>query len=374
MLNHGIEAGTIENEKGHDPAYFAYLQHLEEVSIEPVPHQKHCSADDPMAQWLPKRNRFIKELLTLEGRGHNALKNFEMLSYALKTIWGPRSLSKLALDSPPMVISSNDEESWTWTQFKGSCGRHHKRQVCSSMPCMPTTSHLYALFLGIDANFWLQRKHVSNDKQDPDLDQGFAYFVEEKAYKAYLKEHENDVEPKSTSCHDAVNHVFLIFDEKIYIKFMVLKFHLLAHFLLNYTIHVGQTDGEAPEHGWAEVNPLASSTKEMGPGSQCDCLDAHFGDYNWCKVVGMATLPSSTIKEWTTEVEAWENSNENNTNMEEEWEKPINPYDHKVEAAVWQKLANDEAADISSGKEFALDVNVTPSVLISAGLDLKAEQ
>jgi hypothetical protein len=47
---------------------------------------------------------------------------------------------------------------------------------------------LYALFLGIDANFCLKRKNVSNDAVDPDLNKGCAYFVEEKEYKKYLAE------------------------------------------------------------------------------------------------------------------------------------------------------------------------------------------
>jgi hypothetical protein len=56
-----------------------------------------------------------------------------------------------------------------------------------------------------------------------------------------------------------------------------------------------RTDGKAPECGWAEVNPLAPSTKEMGPGSQRDTLDAHFGDYNWRKVVGMVRSESQMV-------------------------------------------------------------------------------
>ncbi|KAG6884960.1 hypothetical protein C0992_005568, partial [Termitomyces sp. T32_za158] len=327
----------------------------------------------------------------------------------------------------------------------------------------------------------VKRKHVSSDSRDPDLGQGFAYFVEEKAYKEYLKKHENFVEPKSNcSRHDAVNlsnakpgvshaasgvgtiecarhnmkcpnavgdlqfgerslfklhlstiylsydiacqwsiylkicmleldHKFLIFDDKVYVKFVVPKFHLPAHvarcrsnFSLNYTVGAGRTDGEAPERGWAEVNPLASSTKEMGPGSRRDCLDAHFGDYNWRKVMSMgptlfrkaraaannmanhtiahdeltATLPTDTVKKWTEEVEAWERwRGPLSENMSEE---PENPYDHQVElptqAAMRRRLAEAEANDIASGKDLALDVNITPSVLISTGLDLKAKQ
>ncbi|KAJ7219723.1 hypothetical protein B0H12DRAFT_1241465, partial [Mycena haematopus] len=57
-----------------------------------------------------------------------------------------------------------------------------------------------------------------------------------------------------------------------FMTFLVPKFHLPAHieacnlkFSFNLTRDVGQTDGEAPERGWANANPLARSTKEMGP-------------------------------------------------------------------------------------------------------------
>jgi Kyakuja-Dileera-Zisupton transposase len=96
---------------------------------------------------------------------------------------------------------------------------------------------------------------------------------------------------------DKLDHYFRIFDGRVHIVYLVPKFHLPAHitacrntFSFNFTKGVGRTDGEAPERGWAEVNPLAPSTKEMGPGSRRDTLDAHFGDYNWRKVVGMGAF------------------------------------------------------------------------------------
>jgi hypothetical protein len=78
------------------------------------------------------------------------------------------------------------------------------------------------------------------------------------------------------------------------IDYLIPKFHLPAHqpschtaYSFNYTPNVGRTDGEAPERGWAAMNPVANSTKEMGPGSRRDTLDDHFGDINWRKVTGM---------------------------------------------------------------------------------------
>lgn len=62
--------------------------------------------------------------------------------------------------------------------------------------------------------------------------------------------------------------------EQLKFTFVVPKFHLAAHvtkcqtaFSLNYTPFVGRTDGEAPEREWVDINHVASSTKEMGPGS-----------------------------------------------------------------------------------------------------------
>ena len=147
-------------------------------------------------------------------------------------------------------------------------------------------------------------------------------------------------------------------DQRTRIKFLVPKFHLPAHvarcrsrYSFNYAKHVGRTDGEAPERGWAEINPIASSTKEMGPGYRRDTLDSHFNDYNWRKIVALgnslfnytscytiaytfisgatllrkikdasadkwefkfqheeleSSLPPDVLKQWRKEAEAWE--------------------------------------------------------------------
>ncbi|KAK0474993.1 hypothetical protein EDD18DRAFT_1367412 [Armillaria luteobubalina] len=125
---------------------------------------------------------------------------------------------------------------------------------------------------------------------------------------------------------------------------LVPKFHLPAHisecqeeFSFNLEPKVGTSDGEAPERGWAASNLVASSTKEMGPGSRRDTLDDHWGDNNWrkCVNIGISLLRniqeavpqreehrvtfetfSETIahsqggmeclKQWTESVEAWE--------------------------------------------------------------------
>ncbi|KAJ7714692.1 hypothetical protein DFH07DRAFT_762966, partial [Mycena maculata] len=124
-----------------------------------------------------------------------------------------------------------------------------------------------------------------------------------------------------------------------FMTFLVPKFHLPAHieacnlmFSFNLTRDVGRTDSEAPERGWANANPLAGHTKEMGPGARRDTLDDHFNDWNWKKIIALAytmrkktetavpemvktqqaladlegSLEVPVVKEWTKMAETWE--------------------------------------------------------------------
>ncbi|KAJ7141036.1 hypothetical protein C8R44DRAFT_604776, partial [Mycena epipterygia] len=128
-------------------------------------------------------------------------------------------------------------------------------------------------------------------------------------------------------------------NQKRFFVFLVPKFHLPAHieacniaFSFLLTPYVGQTDGEAPERGWANVNRLATSTREMGPQLRREVLDDHFNDWNWKKILAMGlymydrirdympamvktradtleqeqTLPRDTLGEWKEQMAAWE--------------------------------------------------------------------
>lgn len=97
------------------------------------------------------------------------------------------------------------------------------------------------------------------------------------------------------------------------------------------------------------------------------------------------TIPPALASKWTREVEAWESDPT----------KP-NPFDGTVastrcgslkhawlahvsspaptQAAVRRQLAEIEARELAAGRDFALDESVSPSVLISSGIDLEAEQ
>ncbi|KAJ7808713.1 hypothetical protein B0H14DRAFT_3761075 [Mycena olivaceomarginata] len=187
-----------------------------------------------------------------------------------------------------------------------------------------------------------------------------------------------------------------------FFTFLVPKFHLPAHieacnlkYSFNLTPRVGQTDGEAPERGWANTNPLARSTKEMGPGFRRDTLDDHFNDWNHKKIIALGytmrrkvekavpemvatclaladmntSLSLEVVKEWTEMAEKWEADTD-----------APNPFetirkDQHV-ASVRAELAAESAARELAGQEDADavrgDMHITE--LIAMGLQLEQQQ
>ncbi|KAF7373905.1 hypothetical protein MSAN_00602900 [Mycena sanguinolenta] len=88
-----------------------------------------------------------------------------------------------------------------------------------------------------------------------------------------------------------------------YWVWLIPKFHLPAHieacnilYSFDLSPYVAQTDGEAPERGWANANPLAASTREMGPGARRDILDDHFNDWNHKKIVALGRVMLERIQ------------------------------------------------------------------------------
>jgi hypothetical protein len=81
------------------------------------------------------------------------------------------------------------------------------------------------------------------------------------------------------------------------LRFLIPKLHIYGHkilcqllFSLNYTLGSARTDGEGIERPWANIGPVATSTREMGPGSRTDTLDDHWSHWNWQKLVGLGIL------------------------------------------------------------------------------------
>ncbi|KAI0689311.1 hypothetical protein C8T65DRAFT_700284 [Cerioporus squamosus] len=212
------------------------------------------------------------------------------------------------------------------------------------------------LYLAIDGNFRLKRKNISASNLDPALNAGCAYFVEDSAYEAHLKEFDSgnakETLPGECNTHDAVKlanikgaaglaatgvvtvdcsrhdmkcpcsigdlqkgesysvrfpirWVKYGYDTNIgrQIMWSIPMFHLNAHrercrsvfspYLLLYS---GRLNGEGVERRWAMANGYAPATKEMGPGSRHDMLDDVFGDQNWAKVTKLPVSLLSRIK------------------------------------------------------------------------------
>ncbi|KAJ7775286.1 hypothetical protein B0H16DRAFT_1712863 [Mycena metata] len=169
---------------------------------------------------------------------------------------------------------------------------------------------------------------------------------------------------------------------KKFCVFLIPKFHLPAHieacnilFSFHLTRFVGMTDGEAPERGWAKLNPLASSTAEMAPGMRRDTINHAFNDMNHKKILGLgksmlnklvdcvpeliaasteleeleASLRSmgagATLEEWRVEIEAWEDAS-----------KP-NPFARKGERKTVVDVRRQMAEEVQKDMEEAMDVD-----------------
>ncbi|KAF9495381.1 hypothetical protein BDN71DRAFT_1482663 [Pleurotus eryngii] len=184
------------------------------------------------------------------------------------------------------------------------------------------------------------------------------------------------------------------------VRYLVPKFHLYVHcthcqinYSFNLTPGVGCTDGEAPERGWAAMNPVSSSTKEMGPGSRCDTLDDHFRDYNWRKVIVLYntmlkkvqeavamcaehvehfkalsnSLPLAMIGKFMSLIQAWEAGKSQD-----------NSYEAMVEAVsaakVRLQLVQEDVAITGMDDASLTGETISPSLLLTQGLDLEEHQ
>ncbi|OCH85672.1 hypothetical protein OBBRIDRAFT_814990 [Obba rivulosa] len=91
---------------------------------------------------------------------------------------------------------------------------HLGKNLPEDWECAPAKKKfrwIYRLFLAIDTNFRLKRKQVSSDRNDPGLNHGYSYFVEEKTYKEHLSAFSNLIREDKSSCndHDAIKLVQL---------------------------------------------------------------------------------------------------------------------------------------------------------------------
>ncbi|GAW03831.1 hypothetical protein LENED_005583 [Lentinula edodes] len=185
-------------------------------------------------------------------------------------------------------------------------------------------------------------------------------------------------------------------------QLLVPKFHLAAHkescvwsFSYNYAPGVGRTDGEGVERNWAITNSLSGSTKKMGPGSRRDTLDDHFGDFNWRKMISLAShlhskaveaatvreemvrafhaasegLQESTKKQWRQMVLAWEADPD---------KRMPNAYEHTIRKYTMNRtrleLAKEDADLIGNDTAAqAVSARISRNQLICQGLELEEQ-
>ncbi|KAJ7081795.1 hypothetical protein B0H15DRAFT_786116, partial [Mycena belliarum] len=187
---------------------------------------------------------------------------------------------------------------------------------------------------------------------------------------------------------------------KRFFVWLIPKFHLPAHiescnilYSFDLTPYVGRTDGEAPERGWANANPLAASTKEMGPGARRDTLDDHFNDWNHKKIIAMggmmldrikkavrlmvetqqelveaeASLPVETLEPWTKAMELWEDDPSN-----------PNPFDvtekHESLQAIRGRIAEEVKNTVEGDGSGDVVGDLHASEMISMGMQLEHQQ
>ncbi|KAJ7688528.1 hypothetical protein B0H14DRAFT_3533268 [Mycena olivaceomarginata] len=294
---------------------------------------------------------------------------------------------------------------------------------------------LYALFVALDANFRLKRKDISSEQKDPGLGNGWAFYCEVLAYMQHVKRNWNQKQDRSHCvAHDAVDkpdreargtassgigavdcarhnmkRPLSVGDLQLGERYMNMDYMFfrsmagtdLIRFFVSYDIacqwslHIWEHGWEAPERGWANANPLARSTKEMGPGFRRDTLDNHFNDWNHKKIIALGyamrrkvekavpemvatrvaladlntLLLPKVVKEWTQMAGKWEAD-----------ARAPNPFetirkDQHV-ATVHAELAAEAAARELAGQEdtdaVRGDMHITE--LIAMGLQLEEQQ
>ncbi|KAJ6452171.1 hypothetical protein C8R47DRAFT_1083819 [Mycena vitilis] len=176
-----------------------------------------------------------------------------------------------------------------------------------------------------------------------------------------------------------------------YFSWLVPKFHLPAHI---EACNLKRT-AKHQSVGGANANPLAGSTKEMGPGSRRDTLDDHFNDWNYKKIIALgymlrrktenavpemvktkqalddmeSSLGERVVQEWTAMAELWE-ADDTSQNPFETLRKDTHVA--KVRAELAEEAAAREAAGLQDANSVRGDMHLTE--LIGMGLQVEDQQ
>ncbi|KAJ8481555.1 hypothetical protein ONZ45_g15279 [Pleurotus djamor] len=151
---------------------------------------------------------------------------------------------------------------------------------------------------------------------------------------------------------------------------------------------VGQTDGEGVERPWANIGPMATSTRVMGPGARMEILDAHWGHWNWQKLVGLGALLSRRLRLALSEREIQDASfkifSSRQVERVEQWKKMVEAYENDCTCPNPYEIPNEGLSEqdirLILSREDSADAakhptrTSTPLTFISEGLDLMDQQ
>ncbi|THU87804.1 hypothetical protein K435DRAFT_866944 [Dendrothele bispora CBS 962.96] len=192
------------------------------------------------------------------------------------------------------------------------------------------------------------------------------------------------------------------------VYFVIPKLHIYGHqvlcqltFSLNWLWGAGRTDGEGIERPWAHMGPVATSTRDMGPGSRHDTLDDHWGHWNWVKLIGLGPLLLRRLLTAISERSAHSRSLAEFTEGQERdlpgitttWKKMIIDWEEQLHLPVDQRTKLNPYEVPKSGlteSEIRLQLlsleaeqekagiptihNISPTSFISQGLELEDQQ
>ncbi|KAG2148141.1 uncharacterized protein EDB93DRAFT_1250199 [Suillus bovinus] len=237
---------------------------------------------------------------------------------------------------------------------------------------------LYGFFIGINTNFCMCHCNKSSEEADPSLSKGWAYFVEGSGFKSVLELHAGFTQEKSScASHNAVN----LADLKRVCGLAATGIGAIVCTRHNFKRpsavgdlqkgrRMARMDGEASEHGWSNINPVATSTREMGPGLRHDILDDHFGDWNWQKVSNFGVF---LLQKFKDAIPRRNQHISNLVNFEDAIPAESLAIWHTM-ASVRLELSQVEADQLKHGLDISLHSKVSPSVLIAVGIKLETQQ
>ncbi|KAJ3791733.1 hypothetical protein GGU11DRAFT_644407, partial [Lentinula aff. detonsa] len=331
-----------------------------------------------------------------------------------------RLVSSEKMDPDLDVGGSYFTEDASFRQYLASVTDQQEMSTCTGLSALDHANTKFArgyattgVGLGVCARHeFIQRNGVV------DLQKGERYANMDYAFGSFLRHHDpalTEVVSYDIACQwhkNVVRRVKLLpslvsWDLSLHkIFFAIPKLHIHGHqlacqlrFSLNWLWGAGRTDGEGVERPWAHLGPIASSTRDMGPGSQHGTMNDHFGHWNWVKLTGLGMLllkryrlairemnihwenlkefmegkGPDTVK-WEAMIRAWEAELEKPENSRDKM--VINPYEVPrsglTESDVRLHLTEAEAQEAAEGL-FAIH-DVGPTAFLSQLLELEDQQ